>query len=176
MAHTDKRRARSVDNFRYQLCQHQCPLHQYARELQRENTVADSSAYLLLQETDWLTVRALDAQASEAGPGLEAEFLRHRRIDLLFKLGGARHRMPDNYVSTLNIGTNVVATNIQEQLVREVREGILNPDAVDFGGKGLFVLPYYRTSWPLYREFLNSAFVDDFEKRYGLDPSIEVKW
>ncbi len=70
----------------------------------------------------------------------------------------------------------VSATNIQEQLVREIREGILDPGAIDFGGKGLFVLPYYRTSWPLYREYLNSAFVDDFEKRYGLDPSIEVKW
>ena len=70
----------------------------------------------------------------------------------------------------------VSATNIQGQLVREIREGILNPDAVDFGGKGLFELPYYRTSWPLYREYFNSAFADDFEKRFGLDPSIEVKW
>ena len=67
-------------------------------------------------------------------------------------------------------------TNIQEQLVREVQEGILDPDALDFGGKGLFWLPYFQTSWPLYRPFLSSAFVEEFEKRYKLDPSVEATW
>jgi hypothetical protein len=65
-------------------------------------------------------------------------------------------------------------TNIQEQLAREVREGILDPDALDFGGAGLFSLPYYRTSWPIYRPFLSSVFVEDFERRYDLDASIEA--
>jgi hypothetical protein len=65
-------------------------------------------------------------------------------------------------------------TNIQEQLAREIREGILDPDALDFGGAGTFLLPYYRTSWPLYRQYLSSAFVNDFENQYGLDPSIKV--
>lgn len=67
-------------------------------------------------------------------------------------------------------------TNIQEQLAREIREGILDPDALDFGGAGLFLLPYYRTSWPLYRNYLSSAFVHDFEKQYEFDPSIEAQW
>lgn len=67
-------------------------------------------------------------------------------------------------------------TNIYEQLAREVREGVLDPNALDFGGKGLFLLPYYRTSWPLYRDYLSSTFVDDFEKQYELDPSIEAIW
>lgn len=65
-------------------------------------------------------------------------------------------------------------TNIQEQLAREIREGILAPDARDFGGAGSFLLPYYRASWPLYRRYLSSTFVKDFEAQYGLDPSIEV--
>jgi hypothetical protein len=65
-------------------------------------------------------------------------------------------------------------TNIQEQLAREIREGILDPDAMDFGGAGLFQLPYYRTSWPIYRGYLSSPFVRDFEKKYDLDPSIEA--
>ncbi len=65
-------------------------------------------------------------------------------------------------------------TNIQEQLAREIREGILDPDALDFGGAGTFLLPYYRTSWPLYRRYLSSAFVKDFEEQYGLDPSIKM--
>ena len=68
----------------------------------------------------------------------------------------------------------ISVTNIQEQLAREIREGILDPDALDFGGAGQFHLPYYRTSWPLYRPYLGSAFVKDFEHQYGLDPTIKV--
>ena len=68
----------------------------------------------------------------------------------------------------------VSITNIQEQLAREIREGILDPDARDFGGAGMFPLPYYQTSWPLYRPYLGSAFAKDFEDQYGLDPSIKV--
>ena len=68
----------------------------------------------------------------------------------------------------------ISVTNIQEQLAREIREGILDSDALDFGGAGLFTLPYYRTSWPIYRQYLSSVFVEDFEKRYDLDPSIEA--
>jgi hypothetical protein len=68
----------------------------------------------------------------------------------------------------------VSVTNIYEQLVREVREGILDEQALDFGGKGLFELPFYRTSWPILRPFLSSSFVVEFERRYSLDPSIET--
>jgi hypothetical protein len=67
-------------------------------------------------------------------------------------------------------------TNLQEQLAREIREGILDPGALDFGGAGLFLLPYYRTSWSLYRDYLTSDFVRDFEKQYDLDPTIEAVW
>ncbi len=70
----------------------------------------------------------------------------------------------------------VSITNIQEQLFREIRAGILESDALDFGGAGLFLLPYYRTSWPLYRGYLSSSFVPDFESKYDLDPSIEAEW
>ena len=68
----------------------------------------------------------------------------------------------------------VSVTNIYEQLTREVREGILGQQALDFGGKGLFELPFYRTSWPILKPFLSSSFSGDFEKRYGLDPEIET--
>jgi hypothetical protein len=67
-------------------------------------------------------------------------------------------------------------TNIQEQLFREIRAGILEPDALDFGGAGLFLLPYYRTSWMLYRGYLSSSFVPEFEAKYDLDSSIEADW
>ncbi|MEN8158506.1 MAG: hypothetical protein ABFS41_00380 [Myxococcota bacterium] len=70
----------------------------------------------------------------------------------------------------------VSITNLQEQLAHAIREGILDPGALDFGGAGLFLLPYYRTSWPLYRGYLSAPFVRDFEKQYDLDPSIEAVW
>jgi hypothetical protein len=68
----------------------------------------------------------------------------------------------------------VSVTNIYEQLLREHCEGILGEDALDFGGKGLFELPFYKTSWPILRPFLSSSFVVEFEKRYSLDPSIDT--
>lgn len=70
----------------------------------------------------------------------------------------------------------VSLTNTYVQLSREVKEGILPPEALDFGGKGLFVLPYYRTSWSLYREHLASSFVEEFERLHELDPSVEAVW
>jgi len=70
----------------------------------------------------------------------------------------------------------ISATNIFDQLSREVREGILGKDALDFGGKGLFLLPYYRASWPLYRDHFDTTLVKEFEDRYGFDPSLSAKW
>ena len=66
----------------------------------------------------------------------------------------------------------VSVTNIYEQLSREVRENILSEEALDFGGKGLFELPFYRTSWPILKPFLSSSFTKNFEKRYSLDPNL----
>jgi len=68
----------------------------------------------------------------------------------------------------------VSVTNIYEQLSREVREGILGEEALDFGGKGLFELPFYRTSWPILKPFLSSSFTARFEELYGLDPNVET--
>ena len=68
----------------------------------------------------------------------------------------------------------VSVTNIYEQLLKEHREGILGEEALDFGGKGLFALPFYRTSWPILRPFLSSSFVVEFENRYSLDPSFDT--
>ena len=70
----------------------------------------------------------------------------------------------------------VSVTNIYEQLTREVREGIIGQESLDFGGKGLFELPFYRTSWPILKPFLSTPFVDEFEMRYSLDPKIEAAY
>lgn len=67
-------------------------------------------------------------------------------------------------------------TNLQEQLAREIRAGILAPEEVDFGGAGLFRTPYYHSSWPLYRPYLTEVFVEDFERRYALDPTVVAEW
>ncbi len=66
-------------------------------------------------------------------------------------------------------------TNIYEQLAREMRSGVVGAEAFDFGATGLFRLPYYRSSWALYRDYLSTEFVRDFEQRFDLDPSIPVK-
>lgn len=89
--------------------------------------------------------------------------------------GASRNELDDDDRTIIDFYL-ISITNIQEQLAREIREGILDPDALDFGGAGLFLLPYYRTSWPLYRNYLSSAFVRDFEKQYQFDPSIEAVW
>jgi hypothetical protein len=68
----------------------------------------------------------------------------------------------------------ISVTNVHEQLVREVREGTLAADALDFRGTSLFLLPYYRTSWAHYRNYLSATFVKDWESRFGLDPSLKV--
>ena len=67
-------------------------------------------------------------------------------------------------------------TNLQDQLVREIRAGILEEDAQDFGGAGLFLLPYYRSSWPIFRPYFNSKFVQMFEAQHNFDRAIEAKW
>ena len=48
----------------------------------------------------------------------------------------------------------VSVTNIYEHLSREVLEGVLDEQSLDFGGKGLFELPFYRSSWPILKPFL----------------------
>ena len=67
-------------------------------------------------------------------------------------------------------------TNLQDQLVREIRAGILETDAQDFGGAGLFLLPYYRSSWPLFRPYFNSKFVEMFENQHRFDTALLAKW
>lgn len=69
------------------------------------------------------------------------------------------------------------ATNIAEQLALEAREGVISFGALHgFTGAPVFSSPYYRSSWPLYRENVGSAFAEDFERRNGLDPSVEAAW
>ena len=63
-------------------------------------------------------------------------------------------------------------TNIFEQLVREVSEGVLDAAAIDsFGAQAVFELPYYRDSWPFYARALSRSFVAFAESRFGLDSS-----
>ncbi len=67
-------------------------------------------------------------------------------------------------------------TNLQDQLVREIDAGILDADGQDFGGAGLFLLPYYRTSWPLFRPYFNTKFGEMFEKQYNFDRTLDAQW
>ena len=70
----------------------------------------------------------------------------------------------------------VSACNIYDQLNREVAEGILDSGARDFGGKGLFVLPYFAESWPLYKQHLSSTFVAEMERDFELSVDGDPEW
>lgn len=66
-------------------------------------------------------------------------------------------------------------TNIYEQLARGIRSGVVGVEAMDFGAIGCFKLPYYRTSWALYKDFPSIEFVKEFERRFDLDPNHPVE-
>lgn len=70
----------------------------------------------------------------------------------------------------------VSACNIYDQLSREITEGILDSNARDFGGKGLFVLPYFAESWPLYKQHLRSTFVAEMERDFDLSVDGNPEW
>ena len=70
----------------------------------------------------------------------------------------------------------VSACNIYDQLSRDVREGILDSSAKDFAGKGLFELPYFAEVWPLLKQQLNSEFVSEMERDFGLHTEGNPKW
>jgi len=66
--------------------------------------------------------------------------------------------------------------NIYDQLSREINEGIIDPSARDFGGKGLFALPYFAESWPLYKQHLGSKFVAEMERDFELSVDGNPEW
>ena len=70
----------------------------------------------------------------------------------------------------------VSVCNIYDQLSREVTEGILDSNARDFGGKRLFVLPYFAESWPLYKQHLSSTFVGEMERDFDLSVDGNPDW
>jgi len=70
----------------------------------------------------------------------------------------------------------VSVCNIYDQLSREMNEGILDTSARDFGGKGLFTLPYFGQSWPLYKQFLSSKFGAEMESDFDLCVDGNPEW
>lgn len=90
-------------------------------------------------------------------------------------LGATRQQLPEDERTLIDYYM-VSVTNTFEQLAREVEAGILDDSSLDFGGQGIFQLPYFKTSWPLYRSFLASEFVEEFERKSGLDPTINAEW
>lgn len=111
-----------------------------------------------------------DLNALNAAFGTDPTFRAAIRLVLA---GSSRDELEPEQRTTIDFYL-ISFTNIQEQLAREIREGILDRNALDFGGAGVFQLPYYRTSWPIYRPYLSSVFIQDFERQYGLDPTLKV--
>jgi hypothetical protein len=68
-------------------------------------------------------------------------------------------------------------TNLYQQIAREIREGVLEVDAyTNFTGISFFGTNYYKTSWPLFKDYLGKVFTDELEKVFQLDPKIESSW
>ena len=84
------------------------------------------------------------------------------------ELEASERTILDFYLSSL--------CNIYDQLSREMTERILNSDARDFGGKGMFVLPYFAESWPLYKQHLSSKFVAEMERDFDLSIDGNPQW
>lgn len=96
---------------------------------------------------------------------LNATFSTDRAFRKAFRraLEGATREDMDPDERTVLDGYLISVTNIYEQLSRETREGIIESGSDRFGARGLFALPYYRTSWSFYKLNLSVDFVNEFE-------------
>ena len=81
--------------------------------------------------------------------------------------GAARDDLPVDERMAVSLYMLSVA-NIYEQLFREVREGVLNEAALEFGGRSLFATPFFRSSWHVYKPNLGASFVSHFEASFDL--------
>ena len=62
----------------------------------------------------------------------------------------------------------ISVANIYEQLFREVNEGVLAGEALEFGAKDLFVTPFFRSSWPRFKSHLGASFARHLEESFDL--------
>ena len=62
----------------------------------------------------------------------------------------------------------ISVANIYEQLFREVDEGVLADEALEFGAKDLFATPFFRSSWPRFKPHLGASFARHLELSFDL--------
>lgn len=129
-----------------------------ARQVRMSNSLARAEAYRVPSSD----LNALNATFA-TDPVFRAAFARATQGATRDEFGADERVVLDGYL--------ISVANIYEQLAREVREGILNSEKVGFGAQGLFLLPYFRTSWSYYRENLSPTFVDEIEKSRFMDRS-----
>ncbi len=62
-------------------------------------------------------------------------------------------------------------TNLYEQLYREIREGILDSEAIDdFGARTVIENPYYQANWaPVFKATMGASFAQFFENHFQLN-------
>ena len=105
-----------------------------ARQVRMSNRLARAEAY----RSPNSDLNSLNATFS-TDPIFRAAFRRAIEGATRDKLDADERTVLDGYL--------ISVTNTYEQLAREVREGILDPHTFSFGARGLFLLPYYQTSW-----------------------------
>jgi hypothetical protein len=61
-------------------------------------------------------------------------------------------------------------SNIYAQLLREIREGVLNADAINnFSARNIFESPYYRSAWPYIKPNLSPDVIMELERLFNLN-------
>jgi hypothetical protein len=69
----------------------------------------------------------------------------------------------------------ISSATIYEQLFREVRDGILDPRALEeYPGRIVFGLPFFRAEWPLIKSTLSAPFAQFAEGRHDLAATLEA--
>ncbi|MGR8949233.1 MAG: hypothetical protein ACU84Q_14380 [Gammaproteobacteria bacterium] len=87
-----------------------------------------------------------------------------RQVDIANRLARAEaSRTPNSDLNLLNstFGTDPIFRRQFQEVLR---------------GAGLFLLPYYRSSWPLFRPYFNTKFVEMFEEQHNFDQTIKAQW
>ena len=134
-----------------------------ARQMRMSNKLARSEAF-----------RTPNAQLNSTNAAFSLDSVFQPAIRKILN-GARRTELAPNERTILDYYL-ISVCNIYDQLSREIGEGILDASAQDFGGKGLFVLPYFAESWPLYKQHLSSKFVAEMERDFELSIHGTPEW
>ena len=127
-------------------------------QIQQSNRIARAEAY----RTPTSDINAINASFMSI-PSFQTGFRKVIQGKSRVDLGDDESLVVDSYLISL--------TNIFAQLSREIREGVLPSGAVDnFSGRDLLKSPYYKDSWPLFKNAFDPLYVKEYEDSIFSNP------